>query len=82
MIIDTGDGRLFLVGEHAEIRLVGRKVKEAWVIETILNPDSVELNHLGREEYLKEFDFGTIIVIVEEEENEEFDGIIVTIMKE
>ena len=82
MIITLSDGQIYLVIEHAEVRLVDRAIDEDWIVETLSNPDIMEPSKVeGRTDYLKDFETFVLKVVTEPDDFEEFDGIIVTIIK-
>ena len=82
MIIDTGDGRLYLITEHAEMRLVERKILEEWIIDTLLNLDIEEPSKdEGRLDRLKNFPGFTLKIVTEPDPDQYFDEIIVTIIR-
>lgn len=75
MVIEV-DGKFYLVVEHAEENMLIRSITEHTVAETIRNPDQIELNQRGREEYTKD----NITVILDDDDYEQYDGIIVTVI--
>jgi hypothetical protein len=79
MIIQVGSGtdaKYFLAGGHTEMRLSTRPTTINEVISALENPDRIELNPRGREEYIK----GDLKVIIDDDEEGYFDGIIVTVV--